>query len=166
MVIGGGFVGQQNKVRLVSRGAARRYPRELRRVKPWDFGSTERRTLLTAFRTPSCEDLTLSQHSMLLVVDNHDSFTWNLVHGLMRWAPDVEVVQSDAVTVAQVLELAPRGIVLSPGPGRPMDAGVSVALVHAVLSRIPIFGVCLGHQVVCEALGARVDRGASDGAPR
>lgn len=95
---------------------------------------------------------------MLLVVDNHDSFTWNLVHGLMRWAPDVEVVQSDAVTVADVLARKPRGIVLSPGPGRPADAGVSLELVKVGAARIPMLGVCLGHQVICEAMGARVER--------
>jgi len=97
---------------------------------------------------------------MLLVVDNHDSFTWNLVHGLMRWASDVEVVQSDEVSVAQVLARRPRGIVLSPGPGRPADAGVSMELVKAAAPLVPMLGVCLGHQVVCEAYGARVERAA------
>ena len=95
---------------------------------------------------------------MLLVIDNHDSFTWNLVHALMRWADDVEVAQSDALTVAEVVQRRPRGIVLSPGPGRPVDAGVSLALVKAVAAHIPVLGVCLGHQVVCEAFGARVER--------
>jgi anthranilate synthase/aminodeoxychorismate synthase-like glutamine amidotransferase len=95
---------------------------------------------------------------MLLVIDNHDSFTWNLVHGLMRWADDVEVTQSDALTVADVMRRRPRGIVLSPGPGRPVDAGVSLELVQVVGPRIPMLGVCLGHQVICEAFGARVER--------
>ena len=95
---------------------------------------------------------------MLLVIDNHDSFTWNLVHALMRWADDVEVAQSDALTVADVVQRRPRGIVLSPGPGRPADAGVSLELVRAVAAHIPVLGVCLGHQVVCEAFGARVER--------
>ncbi|MFT3922836.1 MAG: aminodeoxychorismate/anthranilate synthase component II [Myxococcales bacterium] len=95
---------------------------------------------------------------MLLVVDNHDSFTWNLVHGLMRWASDVEVVQSDQVSVAQVHAMRPRGVVLSPGPGRPVDAGVSLELVKQFAARVPLLGVCLGHQVLCEAFGARVER--------
>lgn len=156
MVIGGGFVGSKTRSGLLA-GEPREGIRGSSAVSsPGIFGSTERRTLLAAFRTSWREGLTLSQAWMLLVVDNHDSFTWNLVHGLMRWASDVEVVQSDAVTVAEVLRRSPRGIVLSPGPGRPMDAGVSLELVKVVAGRIPMLGVCLGHQVMCEALGARV----------
>jgi anthranilate synthase/aminodeoxychorismate synthase-like glutamine amidotransferase len=97
---------------------------------------------------------------MLLVVDNYDSFTWNLVHGLQRWADDVEVVQSAEVSVEEIVSTKPRGVVLSPGPGRPVDAGVSLALVKASIARFPLLGVCLGHQVLCEALGARVVRAA------
>jgi anthranilate synthase component 2 len=100
---------------------------------------------------------------MLLVVDNHDSFTWNLVHGLARWAADVEVAQSDALSVGAVLAARPRGVVLSPGPGRPEDAGISLALVRALIAgvdHVPVLGVCLGHQVVCAALGARVTSAA------
>lgn len=93
---------------------------------------------------------------VLLVIDNHDSFTWNLVHGLMRWARDVVVVQSDEVRVEDVLHAQPRGVVLSPGPGRPEDAGVSLALIKGGELRTPVLGVCLGHQVICEAFGARV----------
>jgi anthranilate synthase/aminodeoxychorismate synthase-like glutamine amidotransferase len=94
---------------------------------------------------------------VILVVDNHDSFTWNLVHGLARAASDrVMVVESDVVSCEDVLALAPRGVVLSPGPGRPEDAGISLALVGRLAGRVPLFGVCLGHQVICAALGARV----------
>lgn len=97
---------------------------------------------------------------MLLVIDNHDSFTWNLVHGLMRWAKDVRVLQANAVSVQDVLALEPQGIVLSPGPGRPAKAGISLELVRTLGGRLPIFGVCLGHQVLCEAFGGQVVRAA------
>lgn len=93
---------------------------------------------------------------MLLVVDNHDSFTWNLVHALGRFMTELSVVQADEVSVDAVRRMAPRGIVLSPGPGRPEDAGVSLALVRALAPSTPLFGVCLGHQVICAAFGARV----------
>jgi anthranilate synthase/aminodeoxychorismate synthase-like glutamine amidotransferase len=93
---------------------------------------------------------------MLLVVDNHDSFTWNLVHALERHAPDVSVVQGDAVSLDDVRRLAPRAIVLTPGPGRPEHAGVGLELVRALGPEIPLLGVCLGHQILCAALGARV----------
>lgn len=93
---------------------------------------------------------------MLLVVDNHDSFTWNLVHALARYADDVSVVQCDEVTIEDVRSVAPRAIVLTPGPGRPEQAGIGVALVRALAGELPLLGVCLGHQIICAAYGARV----------
>ncbi len=90
---------------------------------------------------------------MLLVVDNHDSFTWNLVHALGEFARDVHVVQGDSIDLDGVRALAPRGIVLSPGPGRP-EVGIGMSLVRA--SAVPLLGVCLGHQMICAAFGARV----------
>jgi anthranilate synthase/aminodeoxychorismate synthase-like glutamine amidotransferase len=95
---------------------------------------------------------------MLLVVDNHDSFTWNLVHALGRFASDLLVVQGDEVSLSDVVGLSPRGIVLTPGPGRPEQAGIGIELVRALGVEIhaPLFGVCLGHQIVCAAFGAKV----------
>lgn len=93
---------------------------------------------------------------MILVVDHHDSFTYNLVHCLAHGGAQVSVVQSDAITCEQVAALGPRGIVLSPGPGRPEDARVSLALVRTFAGRVPLFGVCLGHQILCTVFGARV----------
>jgi anthranilate synthase component 2 len=93
---------------------------------------------------------------MLLVVDHRDSFTWNLVHALGRAGAAVQVVDSEALTPALVRTLRPSGLVLSPGPGHPRDAVASLALVRALAGELPIFGVCLGHQVICSAFGARV----------
>jgi len=95
---------------------------------------------------------------MLLVVDNHDSFTWNLVHALGRFASDLVVVQGDEVSVSDVVGLSPRGIVLTPGPGRPEQAGIGIELVRSlgVQLHVPLLGVCLGHQIVCAAFGAQV----------
>jgi len=93
---------------------------------------------------------------MLLVVDNHDSFTWNLVHLLSRFAEDTHVVQCDEVTLEDVRLIAPRAIVLTPGPGRPEQAGIGIELVRTLGGVVPLFGVCLGHQIICAAFGARV----------
>ncbi|HEX8299764.1 MAG TPA: aminodeoxychorismate/anthranilate synthase component II [Rubricoccaceae bacterium] len=93
---------------------------------------------------------------MILVVDNYDSFTYNLVHLVAMETDTVQVVRNDAVTVADVAALAPDGILISPGPGRPADAGVSEALVRELGPTVPILGVCLGHQAIGEAYGGRV----------
>ena len=93
---------------------------------------------------------------MILVVDNYDSFTYNLVHLVAAEAADVRVVRNDELTVADVAEMAPAGILISPGPGRPADAGISEALVRELGPTVPILGVCLGHQAIGEVYGGRI----------
>ena len=93
---------------------------------------------------------------MILVVDNYDSFTYNLVHLVAGETDDVRVVRNDAVTLAEVREMAPAGILISPGPGRPADAGISEALIRELGRATPILGVCLGHQAIGEVYGGRV----------
>ena len=96
---------------------------------------------------------------MLLLIDNYDSFTYNLVHYLGELGAETRVVRNDAITVQEALAMAPTGIVLSPGPGYPEDAGICLPLTRAVAaSDIPLFGVCLGHQVVGEAFGGTISR--------
>ena len=95
---------------------------------------------------------------MLLVIDNYDSFTYNLVQYLGELGAEVEVRRNDAVTVEDVGRMAPAGIVLSPGPRAPAQAGVTVDVIRAWGSRIPTLGVCLGHQAIGEAYGGRVVR--------
>jgi anthranilate synthase/aminodeoxychorismate synthase-like glutamine amidotransferase len=95
---------------------------------------------------------------MLLVIDNYDSFTYNLVQYLGEFGAEVEVRRNDAVTVDDIGRMAPAGIVLSPGPCAPAQAGVTVEAIRAWGSRIPTLGVCLGHQAIGEAYGGRVVR--------
>jgi len=95
---------------------------------------------------------------MLLVIDNYDSFTYNLVQYLGELGAEIVVRRNDAVTVDEVGAMAPSGIVLSPGPCAPAQAGVTVDVIRAWGSRIPILGVCLGHQAIGEAYGGKVVR--------
>jgi anthranilate synthase component 2 len=95
---------------------------------------------------------------MIFVLDNYDSFTYNLVQYLGELGAQLEVRRNDEVTVAEVEDLDPAGIVISPGPGGPKDAGISVPLIRAVEERVPLLGVCLGHQALAEALGGRIVR--------
>ena len=95
---------------------------------------------------------------MILVLDNYDSFTYNLVQYIGEFTPDVEVYRNDALTVEELRRRSPAKIVISPGPGRPEDAGLSVALVQALGPTIPILGICLGHQAIGAAYGGRVER--------
>jgi anthranilate synthase/aminodeoxychorismate synthase-like glutamine amidotransferase len=95
---------------------------------------------------------------MILVIDNYDSFTYNLVQYLGELGADPVVKRNDEVTVEQVRELNPRAIVISPGPGTPADAGVTVDVIKSLGSTVPTLGVCLGHQAIGEAYGGRVIR--------
>jgi anthranilate synthase/aminodeoxychorismate synthase-like glutamine amidotransferase len=95
---------------------------------------------------------------VLLVLDNYDSFTYNLVQYFGEMGEDIVVHRNDAITVQGVAELAPEAIVISPGPCTPSEAGISVPLIREVGSRIPLLGVCLGHQSIGEAYGGRVIR--------
>jgi anthranilate synthase/aminodeoxychorismate synthase-like glutamine amidotransferase len=95
---------------------------------------------------------------MLLVLDNYDSFTYNLVQYLGELGADVEVRRNDAIEVEAISELAPKAIVISPGPCAPAQAGISVPLIRRWGSSIPILGVCLGHQAIGEAYGGVVVR--------
>jgi anthranilate synthase/aminodeoxychorismate synthase-like glutamine amidotransferase len=95
---------------------------------------------------------------MILFLDNYDSFTYNLVSMIGALEPDLRVERNDAVTVDQVLAMDLDGLVLSPGPGHPRDAGICPRLVAALAPAVPVLGVCLGHQVIVEAFGGRVER--------
>jgi len=97
---------------------------------------------------------------MILVLDNYDSFTWNLVHYLMELGAEVEVVRNDALTAAQALETGAQGFLISPGPCTPTEAGISLDLVGAAASSgRPLLGVCLGHQSIGQYFGGKVIRG-------
>jgi anthranilate synthase component 2 len=95
---------------------------------------------------------------MLLVIDNYDSFTWNLVQYLGELGADVHVYRNDAITLTEIAAWEPGQIVISPGPCTPNEAGISVPLVREFAGRIPILGVCLGHQAIGQAFGGRVVR--------
>jgi len=98
----------------------------------------------------------------LAMVDNYDSFTFNLVQYLMEFGASVDVHRNDALSVAELLESGPSGVVISPGPGTPKDAGISVDTVKACAERgIPLLGVCLGHQSIGYAFGASIVRARS-----
>ncbi len=93
---------------------------------------------------------------MLVMIDNYDSFTYNLVQYLEGLGTPVQVFRNDRVTVSEVEALTPDGIVISPGPGRPESAGICLELVRRLSGDIPILGVCLGHQTIAEAMGGKV----------
>ena len=92
----------------------------------------------------------------LLLIDNYDSFTYNLVQAFLVLGADVRVYRNDQITVEQALALAPSHVCISPGPGRPEDAGVSLAVIAAFAQRAPLFGVCLGHQSLVHHFGGHI----------
>lgn len=96
---------------------------------------------------------------MILVIDNYDSFSYNLVQYLGELGETVKVCRNDRITVAEVAGLEPSHIVISPGPCTPDQAGISMEIVRELVDRVPILGVCLGHQAIAQALGGRVVRG-------
>ncbi len=93
---------------------------------------------------------------MILLIDNYDSFSYNLYQLIGEIEPDIRVIRNDGMTVEEIGELGPDRIILSPGPGRPEDAGIIIEAVRTLGKRIPILGVCLGHQAICAAYGAVV----------
>lgn len=95
---------------------------------------------------------------MILVIDNYDSFTFNLVQYIGELGADPQVYRNDALTVEEIRALKPNGIIISPGPGRPEDAGISITVVKQLTGEIPILGVCLGHQSIAVAHGGKVGR--------
>jgi len=95
---------------------------------------------------------------MILMIDNYDSFTWNLVQYLGELGAEVETVRNDAVSLGDVIGLKPEAVVISPGPCTPNEAGICLELVRALSSTVPMLGVCLGHQTIGQAFGAEVVR--------
>ena len=95
---------------------------------------------------------------MILLIDNYDSFTYNLYHQLSEFEEDIQVVRNDAVTVEVIRLLNPQAIVISPGPGTPTEAGICIQVIRQLYKEFPILGVCLGHQAIGEAFGANVTK--------
>ncbi len=93
---------------------------------------------------------------MILLIDNYDSFSYNLYQMIGEINPDIRVIRNDEMTVEEIREMCPERIILSPGPGRPEDAGIIIPVVKELGADIPILGVCLGHQAICSAFGAVV----------
>ena len=93
---------------------------------------------------------------MILLIDNYDSFSYNLYQLIGAVEPDIKVVRNDECTLEEITEIKPEAIILSPGPGRPEDAGICIPVIKEFAGKIPILGVCLGHQSICEAFGGTV----------
>jgi len=93
---------------------------------------------------------------MILLIDNYDSFSYNLVQYIGSIEKDVVVIRNDEKSITEIKEMKPKAIVLSPGPGYPKNAGICISLIQELGSQIPILGVCLGHQAICEAFGGKI----------
>ena len=93
---------------------------------------------------------------MIVLIDNYDSFSYNLYQLIGSVEPDVKVVRNDAYTVEEIEAMKPEAIILSPGPGKPSDAGICIEAIRYFAGKVPVFGVCLGHQAICEAFGGTV----------
>ena len=93
---------------------------------------------------------------MILLIDNYDSFSYNLYQLIGSVEPDIKVVRNDECTLEEIEEMAPEALIFSPGPGRPADAGICIPAIRYFAGKIPMLGVCLGHQAICEAFGGRV----------
>ena len=93
---------------------------------------------------------------MILLIDNYDSFSYNLYQLIGSVEPDIKVIRNDAHTIEEIEAMKPEAIILSPGPGKPEDAGVCIKAIKYFTGKLPIFGVCLGHQAICEAFGGTV----------
>ena len=93
---------------------------------------------------------------MIAIIDNYDSFTYNLFQAMAVYHPDIHVFRNDKISIAEKTRLPLEGIVISPGPGRPEEAGISVELIRQLAPQVPILGVCLGHQAIAVAFGGRV----------
>ena len=98
------------------------------------------------------------EHVRMLLIDNYDSFTYNLVQAFAAMGASVMVYRNDAITVPEALALEPTHLVISPGPGRPEDAGVSLEMIEAFAGKVPILGVCLGHQSIVQQHGGEIVR--------
>ncbi len=102
-----------------------------------------------------------AHHPKLVMIDNYDSFTYNLVYAFQRLGARVEVFRNDRASLKQIGSASPEAIVISPGPGRPRDAGITLDVIDRLHSRLPILGICLGHQAIAEYFGGHVVRAAS-----
>lgn len=96
------------------------------------------------------------ENIMILLIDNYDSFSYNVYQLTASVCPDVKVIRNDAMTVEEIEALSPSHIILSPGPGRPENAGICEEVIRRLAGKIPILGICLGHQAICEVFGAKV----------